>query len=107
MTGMEHVIERAARTIHAGHCCPCDLGGCHEPDPADYNAARALAEAGLLTPSPLTVDIEEAYQRGHEDGYWNGKTTDMSPAQAAAFMAPYRSHCPGCADRAEVDKETP
>lgn len=49
---------------------------------------------------------EEAYQRGHEDGFWNGKTTDMSPAQAATFMAPYRSRCPGCADavdRAEGD----
>lgn len=50
---MEYIIERAARTIHAGHCCPCDSGGCDEPDPADYNAARALAEAGLLAPSPL------------------------------------------------------
>lgn len=53
MTGMEHAIERAARTVHAGHCCPCDSRGCDDPDPADYNAARALAGAGLLAPAPL------------------------------------------------------
>lgn len=34
---------------------------------------------------------EGAYQRGHEDGYWNGKTTGMTPQEAAAFMAPYRA----------------
>ena len=53
MISMEHAIEHAARTIHAGHCCPCDSRGCDEPDPVDYNAARALAEAGWLAPAPL------------------------------------------------------
>lgn len=56
MTGMEHAIEQAARAIHAGHCCPCDLRGCYEPDAEDYNAARALASAGLLAPAPLTEE---------------------------------------------------
>lgn len=60
MTDMEYVIERAARTIHAGHCCPCDSGGCDEPDPADYNAARALAEAGYLTTAITRDDIDRA-----------------------------------------------
>lgn len=48
-----------------------------------------------LVPRPLESaarQMEESYQRGHEDGFWNGKTTDMSPAQAAAFMAPYRTN---------------
>ena len=85
MTGMEHAIEKAARIIH----------GCTGDEDGAPVAARALAEVGLLAPAPLTEGIEEAYQRGHEDGYWNGKTTDMTPAQAAAFMAPYRSRCPG------------
>lgn len=49
----------------------------------------------------LRIVREEAYQRGHEDGYWNGKTTHMSPAQAAAFMAPYRSRCPKCVESAD------
>lgn len=40
---------------------------------------------------------EAAYQRGHEAGFWNGKTTDMTPNQAAEYMAPYRSQCPTCA----------
>lgn len=53
----------------------------------------------------LTGSVEEAYQRGHEDGYWSGKTTDMSPSQAAAFMAPYRSRCRGCVNRSEGDGE--
>ena len=47
-------------------CFPADL--IHDPCPAQ----------------------EEAYRRGHQDGYWNDKTTGMSPSQAAAFMAPYR-----------------
>lgn len=60
MTGMEHIIEHAARTIHAGHCCPCDSRGCDEPDPVDYNAARALSEAGYLTAAVSRDDIDRA-----------------------------------------------
>lgn len=106
MTGMGHAIEQAARmlwdcdndefTAERRDMVWAEMSG-SEPfeEYIDYVCrARALAEAGLLAPAPLREEaIEEAYQRGHEDGYWNGKTTDMSPVQAAKFMAPYRSRC--------------
>ena len=69
MTSMENAIEQAARAVHAGHCCPCDLRGCYEPDPADYNAARALADAGLLAPAPLT-EIRAENQFGETHRRW-------------------------------------
>lgn len=83
MTGTEYAIEQAALAIHADHCCPCDSTGCDAPDGVDYNAARAVAEAGLLAPAPLR---EEWGTRFNEDGgrivagkdspypfFWDGK----------------------------------
>lgn len=65
------------------------------------------ADRPSVTDNARAESIEEAYQRGHEDGFWNGKTTDMSPRQAAEFMAPYRATCPGCAaGRAETTTAT-
>ena len=46
MTGMEHAIEKAARIIH----------GCTGDEDGAPVAARALAEAGLLAPAPLTEE---------------------------------------------------
>lgn len=63
---MSDAIEHAARTIHAGHCCPCDSRGCDEPDPVDYNAARALAEEGLLAAAPEPrADLADAWDEGY------------------------------------------
>lgn len=59
MTGMEHAIEKATRIIH----------GCTGDEDGAPVAARALAEAGLLAPAPLT-EIRAENQFGETHRRW-------------------------------------
>lgn len=77
MTGMEHAIERAASVIDKA-MQSAEWRWAEDPDDAPTFLARALAEAGLIMSIPPHRNgdgesVEEAYQRGHEDGYWKGK----------------------------------
>ena len=55
MNSMEHAIEKAARIIH----------GCTGDEDGAPVAARALAEAGLLAPAPLTEEWGVQWADGH------------------------------------------
>lgn len=46
----DDTIERATKTMHAEVCCPCDPQGCDWTHTREVRYARALADAGLLTP---------------------------------------------------------
>ena len=63
MDHMEHAIEKAAEVIggHVDHCIGI------EPD-QPLDAARALAEAGMLAPAPLTEEWHAAYYGVTRDG---------------------------------------
>lgn len=95
MTGMEHAAEVREAVedviIEYGRECENAMESFHAARPDLSGAVSQILD--LFAPAQLREGAEEAYQRGHEDGYWNGKTTDMSPAEAASFMAPYRSRC--------------
>lgn len=106
----QRVIKKAAAILdaHSGMTDRSAQDGCScgqlRYDEGQHQAEE-LAKAGLLASDDHYAQVSEAYQRGHEDGFWNGKTTDMSPADAAKFMAPYRATAERLA-RPLPDRET-
>ena len=72
MTGMEHTIERAAQVLNdeGAHCGECGrepgdpLSECPDCERFIVGYARALAEAGLLAPAPLTEEWAARYVNG-------------------------------------------
>ena len=72
MTGMEHAIEKAARVIQQARDAGIVYDDAGEPLSAAETIARALADAGLIAPVPLTEVQAEAWDEGAQ-------------AQAAAY----------------------
>ena len=91
MTGMEHTIEQAAQVIAEALEGPADaqIVGDSWTQTADLRrsvldgdydlvaVARALAEAGLLAPAPLTEAQADAWDEGYRAG-----ADDMSDLRA-------------------------
>lgn len=79
MTGMEHAIEKATQVLiehpsiptygdGSRDVCPscpdADVAGPNSPSHAAHQA-RALADAGLLAPAPLTEQWGTKFKDGH------------------------------------------
>ncbi|MGX1598612.1 hypothetical protein ACWIDS_16300 [Dietzia maris] len=92
MTGMEHAIEQAAKVIAAALHDKADVdlfGGYTDTDDLNDSVldsrysliavARALAEAGLIAPAPLT-EIRAENQFGETHRRW---ATDWIPVDRA------------------------
>ena len=115
MTGMEHAIEQAARALYAHRQSVGDFpdgltdwGDLPESWRDEWREAgehvvRALAEAGLITPAPLHVELRDSgdlgltpgaftqhrYATAWDDGYNAGKN-DLRDGHVFRTRNPHR-----------------
>lgn len=111
VTGMEHAIEQVAEVLNiegacCGECCRAagdPLSECPACEQILTGYARALAEAGLITPAPLHVELRDSgdlgltpgaftqhrYATAWDDGYNAGKN-DLRDGHVFRTRNPHR-----------------